>query len=153
MWESSELTDLVDFNGKTVIDLGSGTGRLALIAAPLARTVFAVEPVGNLRCYIKDKTRRQGFENVYPVDGTNTAIPFPDYFADVTMSGHVFGDLPEEEYQEMERVTRPGGMLILCPGTSRKETRAHEYLLTHDFEWAEFEEPGKHIVRKYWKTL
>lgn len=153
MWDPNELTGLIDFSGKTVIDVGSGTGRLALLAAPQARTVFAVEPVSNLRYYLKDKAHRQGFTNVYPVDGLNTEIPFPDYFADATMSGHVFGDLPEEEYQEMVRVTRPGGMLILCPGTSRKENLAHEYLLSQDFEWSEFKEPGDHSVRKYWKTL
>lgn len=153
MWDSNELTDLVDFSGKTVIDIGSGTGRLALVAAPKAATVFAVEPVGNLRRYIKDKARRQGFENIYPIDGLNTEVPFPDYFTDVTMSGHVFGDFPQEEYQEMVRITRPGGMLILCPGTARHETRAHEYLLSQDFEWADFEEPGENIVRKYWKTI
>lgn len=153
MWDSNELTDLVDFSGKVVVDVGSGTGRLALIAAPQAKAVFAVEPVGNLRYYLKDKARCQGLTNVYPIDGLNTGIPFPDYFADVTMSGHVFGDLMEEEYQEMARVTRPGGWLILCPGTSRKETRAHEYLLSQKFEWSEFKEPGDHIVRKYWKTV
>lgn len=153
MWDSKELTNLVDFSGKTVIDIGSGTGRLALSAAPKAAAVFAVEPVGNLRDYLKKKARRQGFMNVYPIDGINTDIPFPDYFADVTMSGHVFGDFPEEEYQEMARVTRPGGMLILCPGTSSKEIRAHEYLQAQGFKWSEFKEPGDHIVRKYWKVL
>jgi hypothetical protein len=32
-WDSNELRQLTDFTGKTVIDIGSGTGRLAFIAA------------------------------------------------------------------------------------------------------------------------
>ena len=47
------MTSLVDFTGKDVIDVGAGTGRLALTVAPLARVVFAVEPVGNLRTFLK----------------------------------------------------------------------------------------------------
>jgi SAM-dependent methyltransferase len=152
-WDSSELTDLVDFSGKTVIDVGSGTGRLALTVAALAATVFAVEPVGNLRHYIKEKAHKQGFKNVFAVDGFVTSIPFPNHFADVTISGHVFGDHPEAEYQEMERVTRPGGMLILCPGTSRSERQAHNYLLSQGFTWSEYIEPQDHTVRKYWKIV
>ena len=151
-WDSNELRNMADFNGKTVLDIGSGTGRLALVAAEQAGVVFAVEPVGNLRRYIQGKAQAQGFGNVYTIDGVITAIPFPDGFADITMTGHVYGDQPEAEYLEMKRVTKPGGMVLLCPGTSLNEIAAHEYLLSQDFHWAEFEEPTEGMKRKYWKT-
>lgn len=115
-WDSVELTSLVDFAGKMVIDVGAGTGRLTLVAAEKAAAVFAVEPVANLRRYLKEKARENGFKNVYSVDGLITDLPFPDGFADITMEGHVFGDFPEDEYQEMMRVTKPGGMVILMGG-------------------------------------
>lgn len=101
-WDSSELTSLVDFTGKLVLDIGSGTGRLALVAAHAARTVFAVEPVDNLRRYLKEKARGIGIDNLFAVDGLITEIPFPDGFADVVISGHTFGDQPQAECQEME---------------------------------------------------
>jgi ubiquinone/menaquinone biosynthesis C-methylase UbiE len=136
-----------------VIDIGSGTGRLAFTAAEKAGVVFAVEPVGNLRLYIKQKARANHISNVFPVDGVITDLPIPNLYSDITMGGHVFGDHPEEEYLEMKRVTKPGGMIILCPGTSMQETKAHEYLDSQGFAWSTFEEPRDGTKRKYWKLV
>jgi SAM-dependent methyltransferase len=152
-WNSKELREMADFRNKVVIDIGSGTGRLAFVAAEKAKTVFAVEPVGNLRWYIKQKAHSQHLVNIFPVDGIITDLPFPAGFANITMGGHVFGDQPEAEYTEMKRVTRPGGRIILCPGSSPSETKAHEFLVSQGFSWAQFEEPQDGPKRKYWKIL
>ena len=48
-WDSRELTDLVDFHGKTVIDVGAGTGRLTFEAEG-AYAIFPVEPVCQINC-------------------------------------------------------------------------------------------------------
>ncbi len=150
-WDSRELTDLVDFHEMVVLDIGAGTGRLALVAAPTARVVFAVEPVGNLRYYLKEKARRLGLNNLYPVDGLMTDVPFPDQFADVILSGHTFGDNPEAECQELERVIRPGGVIIHCPGNNDVDNPAHQVLAEHGYTWARFAEPGDGWKRKYWR--
>jgi SAM-dependent methyltransferase len=151
-WDSQELSSLVDFTGKSVIDVGSGTGRLALIAAKTAEAVFAVEPVANLRAYLKAKARDLGLSNVFTLDGLITDIPFPDGFADVTMAGHAYGDAPKEELSELERVTKSGGMIILCPGNNDKDNECHRYLVAQGYEWGRFEEPEDGMKRKYWKT-
>jgi SAM-dependent methyltransferase len=151
-WEDHELTDLVDFTGKIVLDIGSGTGKLAFIAAQKAAVVYPVEPVGNLRVFLREKASRLCNKHVYPVDGLITQIPFADGFADITLCGHVFGDKPAVELAELERVTRPGGMVILCPGTSMTENTAHEVLAAHRYQWAIFEEPADGPKRKYWKV-
>jgi len=150
-WDSRELLSLVDFTQKTVIDVGAGTGRLTWLAAESAHAVFAVEPVGNLREYLRNKAKAGNVNNVYPVDGLITDIPFPDKFADVTLAGHVFGEDPEQEYNELARVTNSGGMIILCPGNNDKDNDVHEYLLYHGFSWSCFEEPRDGVKRKYWK--
>ena len=152
-WDSNELRNVTNFSGKIVIDIGSGTGRLAFIAAERASAVFAVEPVGNLRLYIKQKAQAQNFSNLFAVDGTITDLPFPAGFADITISGHVFGSNPEAEYSEMKRVTKLGGMIILCPGTSLQETKAHDFLVSQGFSWSTFEEPQDGTKRKYWKLV
>lgn len=152
-WDSTELTEMADFHNKVVIDIGSGTGRLAFIAANSASAVFAVEPVDNLRRYIKQKARAKHLTNIFPVDGIITDLPFPAGFADISMGGHVFGDQPEAEYAEMKRVTKAGGWIILCPGTSLSQTNAHDFLVSQGFAWSVFEEPQDGPKRKYWKTL
>ena len=153
-WDSTELYSLVNFTGKTVIDVGAGTGRLAFTAAEEgAQYVFAVEPVNNLRVFIKEKARDKGVKNIYPMSGLITDLPFPDDFVDVAMGGHVFGDNPENEYQEMVRVVKPGGMVILCPGNSDKDDEKHEFFVCQGFQWSRFEEPGDGIKRKYWKIV
>jgi SAM-dependent methyltransferase len=152
-WDSAELLSLADFNGKTVIDVGAGTGRLTLPVAEKAATVFAVEPVTNLRKYLRDKARARNLENVFPVDGLITEIPFPNQFADVTMGGHVFGEYLKREYNELVRVTKPGGMIILCPGNNDQDNEVHSFLSAHDFAWSRFAEPRDGIKRKYWKTV
>lgn len=152
-WDDHELTNLADFSGKTVIDVGSGTGRLAFTIAPFAKAVFAVEPVENLRSYLKAKSSKLGYQNIFPLDGLITEIPFPDEFVDITIAGHVFGSQPDSELAELERVTRTGGLVILCPGTNEKEQIAHQFLVEQDYHWSRFEEPGDGWKRKYWKTL
>lgn len=152
-WDSDELLSLVDFTGKIVIDVGAGTGRLAFLAAEKAHAVFAVEPVTNLRVYLKQKAQARGAQNVYPVDGLITDLPFPAHFADVTMGGHVFGEDVSAEYHELRRVTKVGGLIILCPGNGDVDNAVHTFLVNHGFQWARFEEPRDGWKRKYWRRV
>jgi SAM-dependent methyltransferase len=152
-WDNDELLSLTDFSGKTVIDVGAGTGRLTLPVAEKARTVFAVEPVENLRRYLKEKAIARGLRNVYPADGLIMDIPFPERTADVTMGGHVFGENVNAEYQELRRVTKEGGVIILCPGNNDVDDDIHAFLVEHGFEWSRFEEPRDGWKRKYWKRI
>jgi ubiquinone/menaquinone biosynthesis C-methylase UbiE len=154
-WDDASLLGMADYKDKVVIDIGSGTGRLAFVVASVASTVYAVEPVANLRRYLWKKREELGFDNVFPLDGTITQIPLPDDFADIVMSGHVYGDDPAAEYHEMARVTREGGLVILHPGThaGSEQNKAHQYLLKQGFEFDTFEEPRDGTKRKYWKTI
>lgn len=152
-WDDKELTELIDLQGKVVIDVGAGTGRLTFLAAEEgAGAVYAVEPVENLRRYIKDKAREKSLRNIFPADGLITEIPFPDGFADVCLGGHVFGDDPEKEYLEMTRVTKSGGMVALIPGNNDRDEGWHHYLVEKGFQWSRFLEPTDGWKRKYWKV-
>ncbi len=150
-WDSNELTSITNYNNKVVLDIGSGTGRLAFTVAKNAKSMFCIEPVANLRDYLKSKAKKYGSRNVYVVDGLITELPFPDQFADITMGGHVFGDDLEKEYQELMRVTKKNGIVILCPGNIDKDNAIHDFLMESGFMWSRFEEPTDGMKRKYWK--
>lgn len=151
-WSNEELLGLADFRGKTIADIGSGTGRLLEPVISQAKTAFAVEPIRNLRNYLKMKFAEHG-DRFFTMDGLITDIPLPDDSCDIVLSGHVFGDFPLEEASEMERVVRPGGMVILCPGNSDVDNDAHAVLAEMGYQWSVFVEPGDGVKRKYWKTL
>ncbi len=154
-WDDQELLSLMDFREQVVIDVGAGTGSQTFRMAPLAKTVFAVEPIGNLRKFIRCRARQLGLNNVFAVDGELCAIPFPQGYADVLVTGHVFGDQPQAELDEMCRVVKPGGMLILCPGHGDRDDDLHRWLVQQGFLWSRFEEPGPSVgagwKRKYWR--
>ena len=75
----------------------------------------------------------------------------------MTVSGHVVGDDIASETAEMERITRLGGMTILCPGNSDVDNDIHKQFLELGYSWSRFLEPGKDFgsgyKRKYWKTI
>jgi len=152
-WDDSELTSIVDFFGKRVLDIGAGTGRLTFVATKKAKAVYAVEPVTNLRRYLKEKAEKLDVNNLYVCDGILTDIPFESDFFDITMGGHVFGDEPQKEYSEMLRVTKPGGQIVLFPGNNDRDNEIHKFLVSQNFSWKRFEEPGDGVKRAYWKKI
>ncbi len=155
-WDFREVTGTTALDGKVVLDVGAGTGRVALEAAQTARLVFAVEPVGRLRQVIRDKAMGLGLTNLYVVDGFGHQIPFPDSFADVLITSHALGWRLGEELAEMERVVKPGGSIIHCPGTADtpREEEQHQLLIAQPwaYKFARYRQPDG-WKRKYWKQV
>lgn len=155
-WDFAELTSITPLDGKVVLDVGAGTGRVALAAALTAETVFAVEPVARLRRFICDKATRLGRRNVRVVAGFGHDVPLPDDFADVVITSHALGWRLEAELAEFERVAAPGGYIIHCPGTAEiaAEEPQHRRLIDSawNYRFARYREADG-WKRKYWKQL
>jgi ubiquinone/menaquinone biosynthesis C-methylase UbiE len=155
-WDFSEVTTITNLDKKRVIDGGAGTGRVALQAALSAAEVYAVEPVGRLRQFIQQKAAQSSLSNVFVIDGFLHAIPLPDNFADVLITSHALGWQFEDELREFERVVKPGGHVIHCPGTAeiQSEEEQHRQLISTDwgYKFARYWEADG-WKRKYWKKL
>lgn len=106
------ITELIDLDGKTVIEAGAGSGKVAFDAAGVARHVYAVEPVARLREFMRDKATATGTTNLYVLDGTLDAIPLPNDTADVLLTCRALGWRLDEELVEIERVVRAGGVAL-----------------------------------------
>lgn len=147
-------------DGLKVVDLGSGTGRLARLAAPFARSILACDRSAPM-LRVAQRQLRQGSPPVWRlVRAENRHLPVPDDCADLAMAGWSLGHaiewypgewwtLIEQTLQEMRRAVRPGGTLLILEtlGTGEENPRppteglARYYALlegVHGFErrWA-----------------
>lgn len=132
-WEKDKLLNLVDFEDKLVLDVGSGTGRLSFAASETARRVYASEPTGSLRDYMRHKIIKENINNVTVVDGTVESIPYEDDTFDIVMSGHVVGDDYDVELAEMTRVVKNGGYIVDCIGDDNRKRIENQELIKRGF--------------------
>ena len=91
--------------GKTVVDLGAGTGKFTAYLIKTGARVIAIEPVREMRAKIE-----QTLTTVEARDGTATAIPLPDNSVDAVTCAQAFHWFATKEaLTEIHRVLKPGG--------------------------------------------
>lgn len=153
-WDEKYLHELVDVTDKVVLDIGSGTGRLAFAAAKKAKRVYASEPCDTLREYMRDKIKNQSILNIKVLDGEIMCLPYEDNTFDVVLSGHVVGDFYDAEIAEMERITKPNGWIVICNGEDEfKRAAPNEELTKRGFEWFSHESVEGGIIYNYRKCV
>jgi SAM-dependent methyltransferase len=92
--------------GKTVLDVGAGTGKLTRLLVSSGARVVAVEPIPEMRALI---------DGAEAVDGTAEELPFADGEADVITVAQAFHWFDHARaLPELHRVLRPGGRLALA---------------------------------------
>ncbi|MEU4194921.1 class I SAM-dependent methyltransferase [Kribbella sp. NPDC026611] len=99
-----ELVDAARIKpGEHVVDVGAGTGNVALVAADLGARVTAVEPAARLREVIQESA---GARDLTVVDGTAAELPLADASADVILSNFavIFAPDPRAAIAEFARV-------------------------------------------------
>jgi SAM-dependent methyltransferase len=91
--------------GRTVADVGAGTGKLTRLLVPTGARVIAVEPIPEMRALI-------GAGEV--VDGTAEDLPLAAESVDVVTVAQAFHWFDHAKaLPELHRVLRPGGWLVL----------------------------------------
>jgi ubiquinone/menaquinone biosynthesis C-methylase UbiE len=103
--------------GDHVLDVGCGTGYLTRLLAPLVGPdgrVTGLDPSPPML----DHARRRAPGNCSYEAGEGQALPFPDGSFDVVVSSLAVHHMPLSArgtaVQEMFRVLRPGGRLLIC---------------------------------------
>jgi SAM-dependent methyltransferase len=102
---------------RTLVDLGAGTGALALAAAPLCRRVVAVEVSPEMVKLLREKVDRLGIENVEGVRGGFLTYEHRGDPADFVYSRNALHHLPDFwkalALARTAAVIKPGGVLRL----------------------------------------
>lgn len=102
----------------TVLDCGVGTGALSLALARVTSAPFALTAVDVSTCMLEEaEIALRGCHADVTLRQANAAtLPFDDNSFDLVMTAHMLEHLvdPAEALDEMFRVLRPGGRLIVC---------------------------------------
>lgn len=101
-----------------VLEIGVGTGRIAL---PLAHTVRAYYGVDISLPMMNRLRAKQTTEPIYLIEGDATKLPFADNSFDAIVVVHVFHLIPDvtSVLLELARVLRPSGVLLHGHGHTR----------------------------------
>ena len=106
--------------GEEVLDVATGTGNTALVAARLGARVTGLDIVPALLAVARERAAAEGLEIDF-VEGDAAALPFvAGWFHRVTsVFGAMFAADQPETAAEMLRVCRPGGAIAITAFTAR----------------------------------
>jgi len=147
-WEPDEISSIASLEGKVIADVGAGSGRIAFMVAPLALTMYAVEPVTSLRSFMKEKASRENAENIFVMDGTLDSIPLPNHILDMLITSNAIGWNLPQELKEIERVVKPGGHAIhLLWAKELQENPFHETLISTTWNYSCIQSKGQNEIK------
>jgi len=141
------LTNTFNLDGKTILDLGSGTGRIERLVAPLVRQAVAMDISLPMLQVARDKAKKNNIKNCIHVVGDHRQIPLISSSIDLITSGWSICYLVdwyrstwetelEKAFSEMKRVLKSNGNIILIEtqGTGFEEPHPPEHL-RHYFKY------------------
>jgi ubiquinone/menaquinone biosynthesis C-methylase UbiE len=138
-------------NGKTILDLGTGTGRLPILLREHDTAIIGLD-LHRAMLLQNQMEREKAGGDWELVQGDMHNLPFPNKWADVVMAGWAIGHLRSwfsERWQvhigrvldEMHRLVKPDGVLIIIEtlGTGRLTPAPPTAGLAEYYRWLEDE--------------
>jgi ubiquinone/menaquinone biosynthesis C-methylase UbiE len=119
---AAAMQDVASWSGRTVLDVGCGTGFHLPWFASTAASVVGVEPHADLAALARRRTRR--LPNVTVHQGAAQALPVPDASVDVVHArwAYFFGPGCEPGLAELDRVVRRGGTAFVIDNDPTRST-------------------------------
>jgi len=102
--------------GQAVLDVGCGTGPVAITAARTGARVTGLDLTPELLAQAQESAPIAGLKDIVWKVGDAESLPFADAAFDVVLSefGHMFAPRPEVAAKEMLRVLKPGGRIAFA---------------------------------------
>src|SRR5881296_4354608 len=99
--------------GQKVLDVGCGTGVVAITARRAGAVVTGVDLTPELLAVAKENATIAGLDDIVWKEGDVESLPFADGEFDMVLSqfAHIFAPRPEVAVKEMLRVLKRGGVL------------------------------------------
>jgi len=118
------LDEIVNVSGLDVLDLGAGTGRLAVLIAPRAGSMRAFDISEEMLRVCRTRFEASGLSNWQVDVADHRSLPVEDHSADLVVSGWsvsylavwnpgLWRDELEKWLVEMKRVLRPNSLIVL----------------------------------------
>jgi len=157
------LDEIVNVDGLDVLDLGAGTGRLAVMLAPRANSMRAFDVSEEMLRVCRQRFESSGLSN-WKVDvADHRQLPMEDDLADLAVSGwsvsylavwnpSTWRDELEKWLGEMKRVLRRGSFIVLFEslGTGNESPIELEHLKEY-YPWLDEVGFQKKVIRTDYK--
>jgi ubiquinone/menaquinone biosynthesis C-methylase UbiE len=112
--ELKTILKFVNFKNKIILDVGGGSGRLAIPLSKLAKKIFVIDPEKEMLEQLKVKVKKNNIENIEIKNASAEKIPYPDESFDIAMCAWILPYINlEKAFGEMKRVLKKGGWLIV----------------------------------------
>lgn len=141
------LEEIVNPDGLDILDLGAGTGRLAVMLAPRAKTMRAFDASEEMLRVCRQRLEASGLSNWKVEVADHRQLPVPNSSADLVVSGWSVSYLAvwnpdswrkelENWLGEMKRVLRRGSYIVLFEslGTGNESPIKLEHLAAY-YPW------------------
>ncbi|MFZ5648909.1 MAG: class I SAM-dependent methyltransferase [Bacillota bacterium] len=121
------FTRVIGGDGLSILDVGAGTGVLALVMAEMGHRITCLDIAEEMLEKAGEKFKNNNLPGKFVV-GDAEKLPFEDNSFDVVFNRHVVWSLPDPDkaIREWKRVLKAGGKLVIIDGNWGKHLPMHK---------------------------